>query len=754
MRAAFMNALPTKNKFFFKLILGFSVVSLAVIALLAAMMLNRANRIMLDEISNDSQYRLEKMRDLVESSILSKYQENTLGRTFSLLDRNSNGEMMFFLQNPPSGHLYRVRNLVDDLNMFTLSNDEISNVSIYFKDERFAIDKDFYYENVESYPTPSFLYQIPGLSAKRWFARTITIEQEKNVPVLTYVLPLPYGSNSDTAKGFIFLDVRVDYLQGFLKNMLSSSGDILAIVTNDGIPLLQTGSIPAPLMEQTIKGIHSKTDLIKSKSNAGTNVLSFLPSHSSGTPWKYVLIRPVKSINIASRNLEQYMINICLVALVVGLAFSLLLSYRFQRPMRRIISKINGLPGVHSRPASSNEYDLIDLTLDHQRLRIEVLKDQLYFKQIAALIAGDISGMYDLPSRFFHSSYVIVSLTVVAGQLTDLKRRVLGQPASVDLESISINTNELVFLYLLRQDQSDPDELIRTDLEAKTRELSDEVFVYHLGVGTKVDHMENINVSYQHAKAAQRYSFLFGTNKPVFYAQIQDRNGLVDSNWFESWNLIVKAGNAKEVNSFLIRLNDLLHKEPIHIDAVELALMQIGMTLSRYIMENKVLHAVFGSELIAANVRRLTLEDSIDWIRTIYAQIAEALSISSNHAYADQIGRLKQLIETNFNQELSLDYLADSIKLSPSYVSTLFKEIQNVTISEYLAQVRLEKAAELLQCTLSSVSEISHNVGYSNVQYFCTKFKQKFGVTPIQFRKASKTAPVDAGSLTKVFIQL
>ncbi|MNN97123.1 DNA-binding transcriptional regulator AraC [compost metagenome] len=77
--------------------------------------------------------------------------------------------------------------------------------------------------------------------------------------------------------------------------------------------------------------------------------------------------------------------------------------------------------------------------------------------------------------------------------------------------------------------------------------------------------------------------------------------------------------------------------------------------------------------------------------------------------------------------------------LAPAYVSTLFGEVIKESFTEYVTRARLNKAARMLQeDTQIPVREIAALVGYRNVQYFHTKFKAKFGVTPVQYRHATK----------------
>jgi AraC family transcriptional regulator of adaptative response / methylphosphotriester-DNA alkyltransferase methyltransferase len=65
----------------------------------------------------------------------------------------------------------------------------------------------------------------------------------------------------------------------------------------------------------------------------------------------------------------------------------------------------------------------------------------------------------------------------------------------------------------------------------------------------------------------------------------------------------------------------------------------------------------------------------------------------------------------------------------------LFKRVKGITPSEYVQQIRLEKAIYLLETSGLSISDIGLTVGFSSTPYFITLFKKKLGYTPSGYRK-------------------
>lgn len=96
--------------------------------------------------------------------------------------------------------------------------------------------------------------------------------------------------------------------------------------------------------------------------------------------------------------------------------------------------------------------------------------------------------------------------------------------------------------------------------------------------------------------------------------------------------------------------------------------------------------------------------------------------------------RIKAFIDENYQQELSLDILAEKLGLSAKYLSRVFKHMMEVNLSDYLAYVRVEKIKELLLADLS-LDQIAERVGITNRTTFTRTFRKLEGITPSEWRR-------------------
>jgi len=102
-----------------------------------------------------------------------------------------------------------------------------------------------------------------------------------------------------------------------------------------------------------------------------------------------------------------------------------------------------------------------------------------------------------------------------------------------------------------------------------------------------------------------------------------------------------------------------------------------------------------------------------------------------------RLGGILKYIEQNYSSTLSLSGISQKFSLSESYVSRLFKKELNCKPSEYINNVRISAAEELLLTTELSVTEISAKVGYSDVYYFSKTFKRIVGISPSKARASN-----------------
>jgi two-component system response regulator YesN len=148
---------------------------------------------------------------------------------------------------------------------------------------------------------------------------------------------------------------------------------------------------------------------------------------------------------------------------------------------------------------------------------------------------------------------------------------------------------------------------------------------------------------------------------------------------------------------------------------------------------DKVIPEANSIETILSNVQ------SVEQLREqVYKIISIGLAYRDSHPngqHSNLIRQAKEYIEHHSaDAELSLNEVAARANLSASHFSAVFSQETGQTFKEYLTEIRIRKAKELLRMTTLRSAEIAYQVGYNDPHYFSSVFKKQTGLSPMEFR--------------------
>lgn len=120
-------------------------------------------------------------------------------------------------------------------------------------------------------------------------------------------------------------------------------------------------------------------------------------------------------------------------------------------------------------------------------------------------------------------------------------------------------------------------------------------------------------------------------------------------------------------------------------------------------------------------------------IRQVFENLEKEQAFNEAN-YTPYVAKAIRYIEKRYNRITSVTEVADEVGLNVDYLCHLFKNETGVTVSQFLNSTRMNRAIWLLNNTELKSYEIAETVGYSNQGYFSRLFKQKFQMTPYEFR--------------------
>ncbi|NQX47953.1 response regulator [Paenibacillus tritici] len=159
----------------------------------------------------------------------------------------------------------------------------------------------------------------------------------------------------------------------------------------------------------------------------------------------------------------------------------------------------------------------------------------------------------------------------------------------------------------------------------------------------------------------------------------------------------------------------------------------IALMLMSYINRWEADEAVGVSSLMQLEVHR-TLGEAFRYLRDTAELLFSVRKSGEQKRAAGVIDTLCLYIEENLTRDLSLVRLSDVIHFNPSYLSRLFKQERGINLSEYIEDMRIRQAKDLLKRGELKVAEVGSLIGYVTPQSFTRVFKKWTGTTPQEYR--------------------
>lgn len=125
-------------------------------------------------------------------------------------------------------------------------------------------------------------------------------------------------------------------------------------------------------------------------------------------------------------------------------------------------------------------------------------------------------------------------------------------------------------------------------------------------------------------------------------------------------------------------------------------------------------------------------------IKLFYDRVMESyirLAAKLSEDKGELIDRIIEFIKDNYYKQISLQIVADEFDMSLTYVSQYFKKATGMNFIDFVRDIRLEKAKEILKDRKISINEVARKTGFETVNTFIKVFKKYNGITPGEYKK-------------------
>lgn len=255
---------------------------------------------------------------------------------------------------------------------------------------------------------------------------------------------------------------------------------------------------------------------------------------------------------------------------------------------------------------------------------------------------------------------------------------------------------------------------------------------------TLPDHLlQIITESYQALKS----KVFQGTGKTLYYNPQYNRNQNLQIDTLNSQFQQIRSSVEKLDETALLKtlsqiyskgLDGIMHYHYLsYVDAVLVELLMESCQKQNIAYEN-----IFGSETLDFDVfDKMDSADSIlKWFQTCFFKLFQASGMDKN-LYSTRIRNILDYIQYNFQNDISLETIADTFWIHKVYLAKIFKQETGKSVNEYIRNLRIEKAKELLLQEHIKINEIVTATGFNNPQSFYTLFKKYVGMKPGEYRE-------------------
>lgn len=430
----------------------------------------------------------------------------------------------------------------------------------------------------------------------------------------------------------------------------------------------------------------------------------------------------------------------------------------------KLLEALNGVSESIRR--EKEDKDLVRKYMEEMRENTEHEK-QKFFEQ---MIAGNLSMADALETgekyemNLSARMYNLLLFRFTLGEENRKSGELLGE-AEYAIEKL---TERLEYVFEFQRGVEDWAFLLMADNEEqmseRVKELSKDLeeimknystIAYFGGIGQPVARLRELEESFREAERALAARFTMELNRIISVEDIRMAQNVdtLDDIEITSFGEIEKTrtmlekflnnGAEDEIDEFVdVYINELPEEN------LKSVLMRQYIIMDAYIVMMSFCEKIEGiegemqaqsEELKNSMKTSQTLEEIKNYIRMLLKKIIGVRDTISGRRYSDIIEIAKdQIRKTYMSDEISLNTIAAEVGMSPSYFSSIFSKEMGKTFVEYLTEIRMDRAKELLMCSSMKTSEIGYEVGYKDPHYFSYIFKKTQNCTPKEFRARGK----------------
>ncbi|MFC7679638.1 helix-turn-helix domain-containing protein [Paenibacillus sp. GCM10028914] len=569
--------------------------------------------------------------------------------------------------------------------------------------------------------------------------------------------------NKDSG-GVITVLINNEQIQEMLRNIDSEQGGFAYIADQEGNLISHIG-----LDEEfvNLKALPHKGSPSQLTWNGKEMLVTETTSTYNG--WTYVSAQPKEIVLGKAYYIKELTFTVFIAALILGLAVAAYFAYRSSRPFLKLlqilpVSKADDKPLAVRNTVDYIRSSVSDLIERHDDLKGR-LEEQLPLMRnvfIDRLLSGGYTSMRDVETAMEHSrieligtQYAVVILRLrgyhapyneeILTEMDIVKLRIHDRIKELFHNGVIVHDlGENLIALLLYGEESETDLFIvnmRTSLQEMHEVLTMETDTgLYMAAGGCHSRLTELYRSFGEAKFVLQHA-KWNENNPILY---HDDVDLTVPSYFYPSDVelrliqLVKSGNKTDTTQLIEQITERNRKErqlPLVVE--QLLAHELCGTLMKCCEQAAGADITDEVETIhkAADPKRSPWE-TIDMLCISFLNLCRKNAERKKSHNDHLMNRLIIYIDEHYSEsDLSLSVLAAEARTSEAYISYFFKEQMGLNFSDYLEDIRMREAKQLLLESGKAISEIAAAVGYLSLNTFSRAFKRANGISATEYRR-------------------
>ena len=460
-------------------------------------------------------------------------------------------------------------------------------------------------------------------------------------------------------------------------------------------------------------------------------------------------------------SLRNYTILILLCAFIIGFALIYYGVKKSYTPIQALVNWIKESQNNNNVIQDELQYiqNTFDTVMEHNRsltLTIDNSRRGIINHVLRTLIQGGFptpeafqdacnNSNIVLNKKYFSACTIFIEDNSDNTPIMDFDKILQTIHGSLN-DSLQLQVMDMLFsqklIFVISSDSAENNQYYSFMNKIKEELFVQEKLVTSVGVGSFYESYEDLGKSYLESINALDYRIIYGKDcliMPETYHKTMDENTYPH----ETLKELQKALAIYDSESLAEAVHDLIiftKSAKCNLHTAKYICYDVFSLLKKMPIFSSPEYT--SSITHSLDIMELTNYNTIDEFFTTFLNIIQN-SIDSNGIVTNEDIRLQLVdyVNTNcFTYDFQISSMADHFKLSRQYILKLFKKRTGTTISEYVTNLKTEKAMQLLRDTDLSIQEIVQEIGNADVSGFIRLFKQKTGITPSQYRNNYKTS--------------